>query len=164
MDKLDVLTASAEILDCPVAWLTSKSRKYERMDAKRIVQWTLRYQYKMTLRDIGDIFNGLHHASVLHNIQTLNDYMDVDKDLREKVAAFVMQMRERFPLRSPVPPPHMEWVQQMQREKKVLQEEISRLVAEFELRNACNVGIKKTDINKEFDGTPGFLYQVEIYL
>lgn len=63
----------------------SQSRKKGYPTARFICYHLIRETTDMTLAEIGDLFGGRHHSTVLHGINTFHDLHKVDKGFRRTV-------------------------------------------------------------------------------
>jgi chromosomal replication initiator protein len=64
--------------------LQGRSRVRERVFARHIIFYLLRKHTKMSLKSAGDLF-GRDHTTVIHSIDTLNNLMYTEPDVRAEV-------------------------------------------------------------------------------
>lgn len=63
--------------------ITKKSRKRELVEARQMCYSILKSNTRMSLVDIGLIFGGKDHTSIIHGLQTHNDLLKTDKKYKE---------------------------------------------------------------------------------
>ncbi len=80
----ECLKTIAKITNQSVSDILSNSRKRVLVDARSIVMFYLKYNTRMSLSDIGQVFNGKNHATVRHSILNHYDLIDADKNYQRK--------------------------------------------------------------------------------
>jgi chromosomal replication initiation ATPase DnaA len=74
-----------EYLDVPMTTMQTKNRKRPYVEARQISMFFLRKLTDLSLLEIGKIFNGKDHTTVIHSIETVNDLISVDEEYRKKI-------------------------------------------------------------------------------
>jgi chromosomal replication initiator protein len=69
----------------PVEAVKSKTRKREIVQARQIAMYFTKDLTKASLKNIGMMFGGRDHSTVIHACQTVNDLIDTDKKFRHDV-------------------------------------------------------------------------------
>jgi len=85
--RKNVLQIAAEYIEIPVQQITSKSRKTDLVDARRMIAGVMRI-YKITFEEIAQILGDKDHTTVGYSLQKLKDYCKVDRTYRAKYKAF----------------------------------------------------------------------------
>ena len=62
-----------------------KSRKRELVYARQVSMYFLSTKTKMSLKDIGALFGGKDHTTVIHGRQTILDLMSSNEDIRNEI-------------------------------------------------------------------------------
>lgn len=79
----------------PVAQVKSKSREQELVYARHIIFYLLRKYASMTLKSAGALFNR-DHTTVIHSVETLNNLMDTEPNVRDEVELLEAAIKDRF--------------------------------------------------------------------
>jgi len=85
IDPYNIKVAAAKIYDISVFQLDMKCRKQEFKDARFIAMYFCKLYTKWTLERIGMYFNYRNHATVLHSIKSVKNWMETDKQFRQNV-------------------------------------------------------------------------------
>jgi chromosomal replication initiator protein len=64
--------------------------------ARQVIFYLLRKHTVMTLRDIGRMVGGVDHTTVIHSIQTIEDVMSVQPEVRRLVVEIELLIVETF--------------------------------------------------------------------
>jgi hypothetical protein len=62
-----------------------RTRKYDIVLPRQIAMYLIRKHTSLSLSDIGVKFGNKDHATVLHGVRKVKGYMDVDRDIKNKV-------------------------------------------------------------------------------
>lgn len=65
--------------------LSAKTRKHEVVLARQMCMFLAKQLTQMSLKSIGMHFGGRDHTTVLHSCQTIQNYIDTDKKIRQDV-------------------------------------------------------------------------------
>jgi chromosomal replication initiator protein len=68
-----------------VALLAAKTRKHEVVLARQMCMYLAKQLTQMSLKSIGAHFGGRDHTTVLHSVQTILNYIDTDRKVRQDV-------------------------------------------------------------------------------
>jgi len=68
-----------------VTLLSAKTRKHEVVLARQMCMYLAKQLTQMSLKSIGMHFGGRDHTTVLHSCQTILNYLDTDKKVRQDV-------------------------------------------------------------------------------
>jgi len=66
-----------------------RTRKKEVVMARKLVSWTMKTCTTASLDRIGRLFGGKDHATILHNISTLNTHLEVDDEIQRLFREYV---------------------------------------------------------------------------
>lgn len=82
----EVIDIVCNFYNFPRADLFHKRRFNSIVMKRQIIIWLLNYQksYYFKWYDLGDIF-GLNHATAIHSIKVINNYMDTDKNFSDEM-------------------------------------------------------------------------------
>ncbi|MFA6570697.1 MAG: chromosomal replication initiator protein DnaA [Bacteroidota bacterium] len=78
----DIKAFVSDYYKIPVETIESKSRKHEIALARQMCIYLSKQLTQNSLKSIGAHFGGRDHSTVLHSIQTIEDYRDTDKNVR----------------------------------------------------------------------------------
>lgn len=67
-------------------FVTNKTRKREYVYARQIAMTLLSKHTRFSLTDIGNMFNGKDHATVIHAKKTLRNLIDTNRSIKEEVS------------------------------------------------------------------------------
>jgi len=73
------------VYDVPYKLMNTKTRKREVVEARQVAMYYLKSLTIMTLREVGELFGGRDHSTVIHARQTVEDLMATDKAYRAKI-------------------------------------------------------------------------------
>ena len=80
---LPALVKKASILTpCSYEDLVSNKRQRPLPDYRRIIWKILREDFELTFRKIEDLFDVKHHSSILNGINSITEYIQQDKNLK----------------------------------------------------------------------------------
>lgn len=84
-----IIKDCAVCFDAPIELIKNKGRLENIVLARQLAQFIIknRYtvsRYPITFQRVGNIFNQ-HHASVIHGIKTITNYLEVDRDFKLRV-------------------------------------------------------------------------------
>lgn len=65
--------------------ILNQCRKREFVMARQISIYFIKQKTKLTLKEIGNIFDGRDHATVIYSINTVNDLIDTDRKFAKTV-------------------------------------------------------------------------------
>lgn len=68
-----------------IALLSAKTRKHEVVLARQMCMYLAKQLTQMSLKSIGMHFGGRDHTTVLHSCQTIMNYIDTDRKIRQDV-------------------------------------------------------------------------------
>jgi len=81
----DIKQEVAGFYNQDVALLSAKTRKHEVVLARQMCMYLAKQLTQMSLKSIGMHFGGRDHTTVLHSCQTILNYIDTDKKIRQDV-------------------------------------------------------------------------------
>jgi hypothetical protein len=64
---------------------TRKTRKREIVFARQVAMYLIKKHTKLSLKKIGEYFGGKDHATVLHSVKTIDNLMEVDRQIKATV-------------------------------------------------------------------------------
>ncbi len=82
----------AERFDVRVADLTSKKRPAHIAFPRQIAMYLSRELTQVSLSEIGDLFGGRDHGTVIHACKTIKDRMDQDGEIRQSVQSLMYKL------------------------------------------------------------------------
>lgn len=85
----------SEAFGVSIDWMKTQSRKRIGVEARQMAMWWRERNTSDSLADIGNMYGGRDHATVLHAKKTVNNLMETDKIFRAK-AEKVLLMIEQF--------------------------------------------------------------------
>jgi hypothetical protein len=65
--------------------MKQKTRKREICFPRQVAMYLIKDSTNLSLKSIGDLFNGKDHATVLHSFRTVNNIIDTDKQVKADV-------------------------------------------------------------------------------
>jgi chromosomal replication initiator protein len=71
--------------------IKKKSRERKIVMPRQICMWLMRKHASMTLKQIGELFN-LDHTTVIHSVTTINNLMDVDKEVQNIIRSIYSKL------------------------------------------------------------------------
>jgi chromosomal replication initiator protein len=80
-----IINAVELVYDVPYSLMNTKTRKREIVEARQVAMYYLKSLTIMTLREVGELFGGRDHSTVIHARQTVEDLMTTDKAYRAKI-------------------------------------------------------------------------------
>jgi chromosomal replication initiator protein len=81
-----VITVICEYYDVNRAYLSSKSRRREHVIPRQVaIYFIAKFLPGTTLKHIGGLFGGRDHSTVIHSVNSVQSFMDVDKEYKAKV-------------------------------------------------------------------------------
>ncbi len=86
-----ILDVISEKSGMSVELLKSKTRRAEVVEVKYIFYYVCRKYYPFTLAHIAEFF-GSHHATVLHGVRQIENYISIDRFFEERVLFFTMDL------------------------------------------------------------------------
>lgn len=81
----DIKQEVAAYYNQDVALLSAKTRKHEVVLARQMCMYLAKQLTQMSLKSIGMHFGGRDHTTVLHSCQTILNYIDTDRKIRQDV-------------------------------------------------------------------------------
>jgi chromosomal replication initiator protein len=85
----------AEHFGVQVSDLKDKSRKKEVVMPRQIAMYLTKEHTDLALKSIGYHFGGRDHSTVIHSIQTINDILETDKEIKEAVLELRKNLKNR---------------------------------------------------------------------
>lgn len=82
----------AERFDIRVLDMTSKKRPSHIAFPRQIAMYLSRELTQISLSEIGDLFGGRDHGTVIHACKTIKDRMDQDPDIRQSIQSLVYKL------------------------------------------------------------------------
>ena len=89
-----VLEAIEGAFQVDQASLTGKRRRRDFVVARHAAMYIMREHLKLTVSEIGRAMGGKNHATVIHGIKRVNDYLEAVEGFRAKVQAATEQLSE----------------------------------------------------------------------
>ncbi|MFB0947470.1 MAG: chromosomal replication initiator protein DnaA, partial [Spirosomataceae bacterium] len=80
-----IIDAIAETYDVRIPDLKGKSRLRSIVLPRQVAMYLAKNLTNLSLKSIGYHFGGRDHSTVIHAIHTINDLMDTNRDLKDKV-------------------------------------------------------------------------------
>lgn len=81
----EIKTEVSKFYNQSVELLSAKTRKHEVVLARQMCMFLAKQLTQMSLKSIGMHFGGRDHTTVLHSCQTIQNYIDTDKKIRQDV-------------------------------------------------------------------------------
>ena len=75
----------------PFEMLLQRNREQENVYCRQLIMYFARVKKAGSLTFIGNKF-GLDHATVIHSVKTIQNYMDVDKAKREQIEQYAKKL------------------------------------------------------------------------
>ena len=78
--------------------LQSKSRKREIMEARQVCHWMIKNRVcynNLSLSAIGSIIGGKDHATVMHSVKAINNFIETDRTFRERLMVICNELGAR---------------------------------------------------------------------
>lgn len=96
----DIIKYICNYYNVSVEEMQSKSRYEECVNTRHIISYVLStiYHKKISLRDIGLFIGGKNHASVIHGIRAIKDFMDVDKNFKKNILLILQHINNTMPI------------------------------------------------------------------
>ncbi|MES2731203.1 MAG: chromosomal replication initiator protein DnaA [Bacteroidota bacterium] len=85
----------AEHFNIQVSDLKDKSRKKEVVMPRQIAMYLAKEHTDLSLKSIGYHFGGRDHSTVIHSIQTVNDVMVADRDMKEAIQELTKSLKNK---------------------------------------------------------------------
>jgi len=82
----------AERFDIRISDLTSKKRPAHIAFPRQIAMYLSRELTQVSLTEIGDLFGGRDHGTVIHACKTIKDRMDQDSEIRQSIQSLVYKL------------------------------------------------------------------------
>ena len=86
VDFKTIVKSVAEITGISYTEIIERNRKKEVKDARHLAVYFTKLYTSHKLKTIGHLFGGRDHATVLHSIDTINDYLTYDKEIQKQVS------------------------------------------------------------------------------
>lgn len=85
--QIDIDKIISDKLNVPIFRMKSgdRSKKREEVVARQIAMWWRKNNTKQSLSEIGKIYGGRDHATVLHSKKTIDDLISIDKKFRQMI-------------------------------------------------------------------------------
>jgi chromosomal replication initiator protein len=77
-----------------IADLKSKSRLRSNVIPRQVAMYLAKELTNLSLKSIGYHFGGRDHSTVIHAIQTVNDLMDTDKEMKANVSKLIQKFKK----------------------------------------------------------------------
>jgi chromosomal replication initiation ATPase DnaA len=90
--KIDIEDYICEIFKIPSGWLFRKSRKKEIINARRLYMYILNRKMKWG-PSATERFTGWDHSSVIYSSRKCEDFMENEKDYREKAEGIFAELK-----------------------------------------------------------------------
>jgi chromosomal replication initiator protein len=74
--------------------LKSKSRLRSNVIPRQVAMYLAKELTNLSLKSIGYHFGGRDHSTVIHAIQTVNDLMDTDKEMKATVSKLIQKFKK----------------------------------------------------------------------
>jgi chromosomal replication initiator protein len=87
-----IVKKTCEIFHVGEDEIKTKSRKRERVDARKAAIWIMRKYTKMTCDKIGEFFGSRDHTTIIHAKERAQDLMDTDEQFKEKVYLIIQEV------------------------------------------------------------------------
>ena len=76
--------------------ISGKSRRREYAEVRFMCMYWIRQTFKPTLKELGLVFSGRDHSTVMHALSVHKDLMETDKDYRKRYHDFKRRMNAEF--------------------------------------------------------------------
>jgi chromosomal replication initiator protein len=80
-----IINAVELVYDVSYSLMNTKTRKREIVEARQVAMYYLKSLTIMTLREVGELFGGRDHSTVIHARQTVEDLMTTDRAYKAKI-------------------------------------------------------------------------------
>lgn len=97
----DVIELAAGYFDVPMADMVSPSHEPDHVHARHVAMFAIRGLLGRSYPQIGRIFGGRDHTTVINAVRKVSGRMEWDTDLRGQVETFLAICRLAKPLRAP---------------------------------------------------------------
>ena len=84
-----IIEKIAEEYNIAVIDILGDSRKKELSLPRQIAMYIIRKKFNKPFEDIGTIFSKRNHATVMHAVKKIEELMNDDKDIKNKVKKFL---------------------------------------------------------------------------
>ncbi len=88
-----IIEIVAEFFNLTKEDILNEKKTKEVARVRQIVMYFLRYHLNMPLKEIGKIIGGRDHSTVIHGIEKIENLLEKDQDLREKIVEIERKFR-----------------------------------------------------------------------
>ncbi|MEO0260754.1 MAG: chromosomal replication initiator protein DnaA [candidate division WOR-3 bacterium] len=88
-----IIEIVAEFFNLTKEDILNEKKTKEVARVRQIVMYFLRYHLNMPLKEIGKIIGGRDHSTVIHGIEKIENLLEKDQDLREKIVEIERKIR-----------------------------------------------------------------------
>lgn len=88
-----VIEVIAEFFNLTKEDILNEKRTKDVARARQIVMYFLRHHLNLSLKEIGKILGGRDHSTILHGIEKIENLLEVDENLREKIVEIERKIR-----------------------------------------------------------------------
>lgn len=87
-----IMTAVCDAYQIPIEKLLAKTRKRTSVEPRHVCYYLLKFKTEMKLSEIGDLFNGINHSSVIHGIKATQCAIDTDSVMGNMATKLMQQL------------------------------------------------------------------------
>lgn len=84
----------SEAFGVSIDWMKTQSRKRIGVEARQMAMWWRERNTSDSLADIGNMYGGRDHATVLHAKKTVNNLMETNKIFKEKADKVLLMIEQ----------------------------------------------------------------------
>lgn len=88
-----IIAEVAKVHNCTPADLTGQSHKTEFADARKMAMYIIKEVCGMTMKDIGDLFGGRNHSTVVYNLKVVGNKIKSDRFYHDTVEDIIKNVK-----------------------------------------------------------------------
>ncbi len=88
-----IIEVIAEFFNLTKEDILNEKRTKEVVKVRQIVMYFLRHHLNLSLKEIGKILGGRDHSTIIHGIEKIENLLEKDQDLREKIVEIERKIR-----------------------------------------------------------------------
>lgn len=91
-----IISCTSEFLSVPIDVMKSSLRTKEALEARQSAIYFIKHLTSLSLKNIGGMFNGRDHTTVIHTMQVVDDLLDTDDQYKYKLISLATLLLENY--------------------------------------------------------------------